>query len=795
MYIDYILLSLGGALLLTALFLGIFLLRSRKKDLEYRRVLREETERSDIVETMRRTQRPDYADRTADGTELITDMAAGPHAAGGELDLSPLRGKYELLRELHGGGMSRIFLARHAKLGSEWIVKFIDGKHAELSNEADLLKRMNHINLPQIIDIFQSPQGTFLIERYIEGYTLEEVLRQNEQIKEGLICQWGTELSQVLHYLHSMDTAIIHCDLKPSNIMVTYDNHLVLIDFGISKRQGLDENTLGLTYRYAAPEQFQGALAASETALQRFGELPAEQRSWKIDPRTDLYSAGVILFELAVGRTPTQKNRQMIFDKASGGLAAVISKCLAVNPADRYQSARELTAALEDLSRRQVFMARSLVRRQIAAICCGLMLAAGLGATASGTYVNRTETQAIVVMDPSEAVITEQQGVQLLIQKKLPNGKTVTLEPSQIQWTYSDSSIARLEGNRLVGLNTGEVTLSGQYRGKSFSLHVTVTEPVGELVEVSLRYPAGTRTVRYAGNGERDFIDGALDTCSFVSPESMAGSGGCLCISDSGVIRLLEDGEVSTLPLEPGYLTADKIVEWSGALYVLTGAWESDDGSYYGLVRIADDGTEFLFYTEAAWSRIPDFTFSSDGALWFIWENVGMGTTELHVLDPLSLEEKWVMDLPEGTGAIAADGRDSLYFSVPEDGVILKAGKGEDSWTYFAGVAGERNFIDGTVANFYRPTSLAADGDWLYVLDFDTVRRVSTGSAEAPYTETIAGAPVADTSPAVQLGAGCATILPASDLASLAVDCSGRLLLGDPKNSVIYEIVRGWEEN
>lgn len=802
MYLDYILLAIGGTLLLAVLLLAVLLLGSHKKSQEYRRTLQSETEKIDVVETMRRTQEANTcsqavsrhtvlvkADSTEIGAKVSTSEPARPGmAVGGDLDLTPLAGKYDLLREIPGGGMSRIFLARHAKLGSEWIVKFVDGKDARLANEADVLKKMNHINLPQIIDIFQSPQGTFLVERYIEGYTLEEVLQQNQKIKEGLICQWGTELSQVLNYLHNLDTAIIHCDLKPSNIMVTYDNHLVLIDFGISKRQGIDERSLGLTYRYAAPEQFQGALAADKAAIRRFGKLPAEQSHWQIDARTDLYSAGVILFELVTGKVPTRENQQMILGEVSSGLAAVISRCLKIDPAERYQSAKELMAALEDLDRRQISMARSLVRRRVASVCCILMLVAGLTATASGAYINRVETQAVVVMDPSEAVVTEQQGIQLLIQKRMPGGKVVTLEPSQIQWSYSDDSIARLDGNRLIGLNVGEATVSGQYRNKNISLHVTVAEPIEELVDISLRYPEETAIESYAGSGERDFADGALDACSFVSPESMVGSDGRLYICDSGMIRILKDGGVSTLYLEPEYLTADKVVEWNGELYVLTGAWESDDGSYYGFIRIADDGAEFLFYTEAERSRIADFAFSSDGLLWFIWENVGMGTTALHTLDPMTLEENWVMDLPGGTRALAVDEQDNLYFSVPDDGVIFRVGKGEDSWMYFAGVVGERHFIDGTVANFYRPTSLAVDGDALYVLDFDTVRRIQIGALETPSTETIAGIPTANTSPIVRLGAGCSSILPASELASLAVDGEGRVLLSDPKNSVIYEI-------
>ena len=820
MYLDHILLAAGSVMLLTTLLLGALLFRSRKSSREYRRILRDETERVDVISTLRNTQSviterltgevpvrqtdplPDGGspqttelNQTTLPTEPLTGRSTLPEmeqtaGVGKKLDLSLLEGRYQLLKELHGGGMSRIFLARHRSLGNEWIVKFVDNRNAELANEAEVLKKLNHISLPQIIDIFRGAQGTFLVERYIEGYTLEQTLQFQLDIKEGQICDWGLQLAQVLRYLHNLDTPIIHCDLKPSNMMVTHDNRLVLIDFGISKRQGITEKAIGMTYRYAAPEQFQGRLAASEAAIQRFGALPDACCTWQIDARTDIYSAGVILFELVTGQAPNWKNEKILDKMSTSGLAQVIHKCLEVDPDRRYQSAQELESALKKLSVNRLNMARSLVKRRVAMACCLLLFAGGLGTTASGAYINQMETQAVVVMDPGEAVVTEQQGVQLLIQKSTANGSTVTLEPSQIQWSYSDDNIARLDGDRLVGLNVGETTLHGRYRNKDISLHVTVTEPIGELVGISLQYPEETEVSVYAGNGERDFIDGGLDRCSFVSPELLSAGDGKLCISDSGVIRILENGVVSTTNLEPAYLTADQDRSWRGDLYVRTGPWEAEDGSYYGILRVSGGEAELLFRTEAAWSVIRDFALSSNGTLWFLWENLGTGITALYTLDANTLEPTWVMDLPDGAAAMAFDGADNLYFAVPDLGVILRSGKGEASWTYFAGVEGERNFIDGAVPNFYRPTSLAVDGNALYVLDFDTVRRVTISGAGTSWTETLAGVPVADTNPEVVLGAGCQCVLPASELAGLAVDGEGRLLVSDPKNSVIYEILK-----
>jgi hypothetical protein len=157
-------------------------------------------------------------------------------------------------------------------------------------------------------------------------------------------------------------------------------------------------------------------------------------------------------------------------------------------------------------------------------------------------------------------------------------------------------------------------------------------------------------------------------------------------------------------------------------------------------------------------------------------------------LDVDTQEVSWVADLPASTRSIAIDGAGTVYLAVPEEGVILRLDSGEQTWRYFAGVKGERNMIDGGVSNFYRPASLAVNGASLYVLDFDTVRRVSLAEEDAGFTETLAGIPAEETNPRIALGAGSETVFAASEDASLETDSSGAIFLSDPKNSVIYRI-------
>lgn len=817
-YLDYILFFVGSGLLLAALLLLLFLLRGRKKSRDYRRLLKEETQRLDIADTLRtartastemgspsllealvKTQGlpafdatglpetempsqskmlPETEENPATELNAATDQLfrAQPEVAFQsemDLDIQVLEGKYELLRELHGGGMSRIFLARHTKLGNEWIVKFVE--RAELAGEAEVLKRLNHISLPQIIDIFQTDKGTFLVERYIEGYSLAEILSLGQELRESQVCDWGLQIAQVLNYLHHLETPIIHCDLKPSNIMVTYDDRLVLIDFGISKRQGHDEQIQGLTYRYAAPEQFQGPANKPEIIRKYFGNLPEEHDTWPIDQRTDLYSVGVILKELAMGRG----------EQVSSGLKSIIEKCLEIDPAKRFQTAKELANALERLKAQQPAMARSLALRRVSAICCGLCLAGGLVTSASAVYVNRMENLSLVSMDPGQAVVTVQQGVQLLIQKTTPSGKTVLLEPEKIRWSYSSENIAQVDGDRLLGLNIGETTLRGQYRNKIIELAVTVTESPEENTDIALRYVDGVELSLFAGGGEREQRDGPLADAAFVSPESMAADGEHLWITDSGTLRDVQNGVVETVPLGQTYWTAEQVRVYDGKPCVLTGPWESEDGIWYAFVWAGE--AQPIYQAEADWSAVTDFAFSSDGTLWFIQHNLAFGDAALNRLDVETGEWAKVLDLPDGVRCMAFDEEDNLYISVPDEGVILRVGYGDDQWTYFAGESGARHFIDGVLPNFYRPTSLMVSGNALYVLDFDTVRKTTIEDGGARFTETLAGLPVADTNPKVQLGCGGETLLPASERAALATD-GKHLLLSDSKNAAIYEL-------
>ena len=102
-------------------------------------------------------------------------------------------------------------------------------------------------------------EALYIVMDYIEGISLSELLKQQGAIGETAVKEWGIQLCEVLHYLHTRTPAIIYRDMKPSNIMVRRDGTLVLVDFGIAREYKEDANTdtiIALTQGYAAPEQY-----------------------------------------------------------------------------------------------------------------------------------------------------------------------------------------------------------------------------------------------------------------------------------------------------------------------------------------------------------------------------------------------------------------------------------------------------------------------------------------------------------------------------------------------------------
>ncbi len=248
-------------------------------------------------------------------------------------------GKYEILKLVGKGGMSKVYLAMDKRLNKQWAVKEIDKFGKDTNNEviiqsaiaeANLIKQLDHPSLPRIVDIIDEEKVIYVIMDYIEGESLNKVLDEFGASPQDLVIDWAKQLTDALAYLHNHKPAIIYRDMKPANVMLKPDGNVKLIDFGIArefKEQNLADTICLGTKGYAAPEQFGG--------------------KGQTDSRTDIYCLGVTLYHLVTGHNPAEPPYEMYpirywNPELSGGLERIIQKCTQLNPIDRYQSCAEL---------------------------------------------------------------------------------------------------------------------------------------------------------------------------------------------------------------------------------------------------------------------------------------------------------------------------------------------------------------------------------------------------------------------------------------------------------------------
>lgn len=256
---------------------------------------------------------------------------------------SVIDGKYKILSKVGQGGMSVVYMAINEKANKTWAVKEVrkdgvldfEAVKQGLVAETDILKKLDHPNLPSIIDVIDTADSFIIIMDYIQGNPLSKALEEYGAQPQEYVIEWAKQLCDVLGYLHTRQPPIIYRDMKPANIMLKPDGNITLIDFGTArefKEKNLADTTCLGTVGYAAPEQFGG-----------MGQT---------DARTDIYCLGATLYHLVTGCNPSEppyeiKPIRQINPSLSGGLERIIQKCTQRNPADRYQSAAELMYALD----------------------------------------------------------------------------------------------------------------------------------------------------------------------------------------------------------------------------------------------------------------------------------------------------------------------------------------------------------------------------------------------------------------------------------------------------------------
>ena len=259
---------------------------------------------------------------------------------------SILRGRYEIIRLVGQGGMGAVYQANDLRLdGRVCAIKeilpalLIDQRGPELDlgqtieqfyQEASVLARLDHPNLPKVSDYFSVDGREYLVMDFIEGRDLQEIvneaLRQNKHLSETQVLLWATQLLDALEYLHSQDPPVLHRDIKPGNIKITPENRLKLVDFGLVKvLQPDDSRTVTVV---------QGRGTVAYTPLEQYGGDTGHT-----DVRSDIYSVGATLYHLLAGTPPQDAKERFL-------MSGLLDPLRQLNPAISTRTERAVFQAL-----------------------------------------------------------------------------------------------------------------------------------------------------------------------------------------------------------------------------------------------------------------------------------------------------------------------------------------------------------------------------------------------------------------------------------------------------------------
>lgn len=305
-------------------------------------------------------------------------------------------GKYLLFDCIGRGGVAEIFLARMtAQLGGarRVVVKQIlpelssDPKVSRaFVREAKLVTRLNHRNIVRVFDLGRESGRLYIAMEYVEGYDLNQLLRQLTRRKLGLPAEFALfiirEVLAGLDYAHrARDThgtplGVVHRDVSPSNVLISFDAEVALCDFGIAR--AFDREVEAPIGRVAKPRgnDPEGSRVQRISAAGKYAYMaPEHARGDEVDARSDLFVAGMLLWELCAGRRLYRGAEQQQIDQALAAeipklaprglphqerLQAILDRALAADPAMRYQSAHQMLDDLEHYALSTQLMASQL---------------------------------------------------------------------------------------------------------------------------------------------------------------------------------------------------------------------------------------------------------------------------------------------------------------------------------------------------------------------------------------------------------------------------------------------------
>ncbi|MCA1637981.1 MAG: protein kinase, partial [Acidobacteria bacterium] len=299
-------------------------------------------------------------------TPAVAGIADVIEAETKHLETGKCFGHYEIIEQIGAGGMGEVYLAKDKKLDRQVAVKILNEKFSrDESNlnrfiqEAKAASALNHPNILVIHEIGESDETYYIVSEFIKGKTLREIFKV-KSLKLSEVLDISIQITNALCTAH--EAHLVHRDIKPENIMLRPDGYVKILDFGLAKLvEQKNKSFIGLEQSTAKQNQTaKGVIMGTVNYMS-----PEQAKGERVDERTDIFSFGVLVYEMLAGRTPFAGDSlsetfanlinaepqplSRFSSKVPDELQRIVAKMLRKNKDERYQTMKDVLTALKDL--------------------------------------------------------------------------------------------------------------------------------------------------------------------------------------------------------------------------------------------------------------------------------------------------------------------------------------------------------------------------------------------------------------------------------------------------------------